>query len=245
MHQCPECPKAFAKQSKLDRHLISHSGEKPFKCDVCFQTFGRKDHLQRHSLQHKTSLVERKPFECTACFNRFANKHHLVRHTTYWCKVLVDRPQRVPKPKVRIKKTFECCEITFDKWSLFQSHLSQHSRTKTKVDKKPANKPAKRAKLTKTPEASETLLPDPVQAEALDIITAISGFNHPRTDPNRPLACLAPDCAYRFKRKYDLFRHFKSRHLLLPIQADPGSCSFGPHLQSNTLPILDGILAFD
>ena len=29
------CPKAFGKKNRLDRHLLTHSDDKPFVCDKC------------------------------------------------------------------------------------------------------------------------------------------------------------------------------------------------------------------
>ena len=44
-HACTLCPKKFTRPAELQRHIRVHTGEKPFKCELCHQGFRRKDHL--------------------------------------------------------------------------------------------------------------------------------------------------------------------------------------------------------
>ena len=39
---CPECDIPITSPSCLARHLRSHNGEKPFKCESCEATFSQK-----------------------------------------------------------------------------------------------------------------------------------------------------------------------------------------------------------
>ncbi|KAI8611366.1 hypothetical protein BC830DRAFT_1141495 [Chytriomyces sp. MP71] len=63
---CSVCSKAFPKYAKLKLHEMSHTGEKPFKCQFtgCEKTYARKNHLDVHVLSHETSIEARKPFKC-------------------------------------------------------------------------------------------------------------------------------------------------------------------------------------
>ncbi|XP_060938687.1 zinc finger protein 770-like [Limanda limanda] len=48
MHRCPDCPKAFPSPSKLKRHHLIHSGQKPFSCGACGKAFIQSHHLKLH-----------------------------------------------------------------------------------------------------------------------------------------------------------------------------------------------------
>jgi len=50
--KCFHCEKVFPDNSKLKRHLMTHSDDKPFSCDVCHKKFTRRDHLTRHKKLH-------------------------------------------------------------------------------------------------------------------------------------------------------------------------------------------------
>ncbi|XP_026872830.2 ras-responsive element-binding protein 1 isoform X1 [Electrophorus electricus] len=51
-HSCSICGKALSSASSLDRHMLVHSGERPYKCTACGQTFTTNGNMHRHMKIH-------------------------------------------------------------------------------------------------------------------------------------------------------------------------------------------------
>lgn len=54
-HKCKVCDKRFTRPSSLQTHMYSHTGEKPFSCEVegCGRHFSVVSNLRRHRKVHK------------------------------------------------------------------------------------------------------------------------------------------------------------------------------------------------
>lgn len=50
-HICSQCSSRFLCKSKLDRHMLTHSGHKPFAC-FCGKRFNQKSALKNHTRRH-------------------------------------------------------------------------------------------------------------------------------------------------------------------------------------------------
>ncbi|KAM9341553.1 zinc finger protein 711-like [Symphorus nematophorus] len=82
-HDCHTCLKGFPSLSKLQRHMMTHTGQRPFGCDMCGKRFRQKTHLRVHfrtHLWHEMVHTGLKPFHCLACGKAFRQAIHLKNH---------------------------------------------------------------------------------------------------------------------------------------------------------------------
>ena len=59
-YPCPHCLQTFTQRVNRDRHLYSHTGERPYECATCGDGFTRRDALRKHQLKcsHNVSTFE-------------------------------------------------------------------------------------------------------------------------------------------------------------------------------------------
>ena len=77
---CIYCGRDCHRLSDLKLHLRVHTGERPYKCDLCPATFARAATLTIHRRRH----TGEKPYRCTMCGMNFVTRHiyrtHILRH---------------------------------------------------------------------------------------------------------------------------------------------------------------------
>ncbi|KAG6463465.1 hypothetical protein O3G_MSEX013887 [Manduca sexta] len=149
---CPYCHRKFPWSSSLRRHVLTHTGQKPFKCPHCPLLFTTKSNCDRHLLRkhggsarailaepipdaisppqptNDARSVPERPFKCTSCpTSTFSSletlkKHMSSRHGT-------DSQPGSPNPEVDDNSdcglVFKChlCEASFGDRSAALAHL--------------------------------------------------------------------------------------------------------------------------
>ncbi|XP_074545352.1 zinc finger and BTB domain-containing protein 40 isoform X2 [Halichoeres trimaculatus] len=85
-HKCPTCSKVFTSAALLDKHKSTHTGSKPFSCDICNKSYqqlsglwyhNRTNHpdvFASHTRQLKTLV------QCDLCFKFFPSAASLTKH---------------------------------------------------------------------------------------------------------------------------------------------------------------------
>ena len=74
--KCDVCDKSFSLSGHLSKHKLTHNGEKPFKCDVCDKAYSRSSRVT----SHKQSHAGEKPLNCDMCDKSFSDSGNLKRH---------------------------------------------------------------------------------------------------------------------------------------------------------------------
>ena len=68
VYHCCLCEKMLSSFSSLNRHMLVHSGGRPFSCIFCSQTFTTKGNLHRHQRTHRMKMpcrgLEASPSDC-------------------------------------------------------------------------------------------------------------------------------------------------------------------------------------
>ncbi|XP_006893131.1 PREDICTED: zinc finger protein 621-like [Elephantulus edwardii] len=75
-YECKECGKIFRYNSKLVRHQMSHSREKPFKCKECGKAFKSSYDCIVHEKNH----IGKGPYECKVCGKALSSSTALTQH---------------------------------------------------------------------------------------------------------------------------------------------------------------------
>ncbi|XP_027014000.2 growth factor independent 1A transcription repressor a [Tachysurus fulvidraco] len=74
---CEMCGKTFGHAVSLEQHKVVHSQERIFSCKICGKSFKRSSTLSTHLLIHSDT----RPYPCQYCGKRFHQKSDMKKHT--------------------------------------------------------------------------------------------------------------------------------------------------------------------
>merc|ERR1712113_453491 len=74
--ECAICGKKFVCVTTMKRHLVTHTGEKPFSCKICGKQYTQKGNLRVHERTHRND----RPFQCQICHQKFYRKEPMQKH---------------------------------------------------------------------------------------------------------------------------------------------------------------------
>ncbi|XP_012278045.1 zinc finger protein 28 isoform X2 [Orussus abietinus] len=75
-HRCEICEKPFLRPSDIEKHMRTHTGEKPFNCNLCPKAFSQLAALHQHERTHTGD----KPYTCEICGKGFSQKANMTKH---------------------------------------------------------------------------------------------------------------------------------------------------------------------
>ena len=145
---CKYCDFSCALSSNLKRHMMKHSGEKPYKCELCDFVTNMPSYLKRHTQRHSVEKPYKhngeKPYQCKfcdyACFVASSLKVHLRIHTgekPYKCKSCDYEATTHSSLKVHARlhtgeKPYECglCGYACRDASTLKVHIRKHTGEK-------------------------------------------------------------------------------------------------------------------
>ncbi|CAB1422806.1 unnamed protein product [Pleuronectes platessa] len=110
--QCNVCGRYFSQAGNLQTHLRRHSGEKPYICELCGKSFTASGDVHRHKVVH----TGEKPHLCDICGRGFNNLSNLKEH----------------KRTHATDKTFTCdqCGKSFNTHRKLLKHKTRHAGEK-------------------------------------------------------------------------------------------------------------------
>ena len=138
-HKCEYCGATYSLKSKLDEHLVRHTGTKVYACEICGSLFPEKEEVENHiELVHSRE----KPYKCGICGAGFIKSQDLKVHEnihtwdlTFTCDVCgksFSKAEALRKHKEKVHDKDEghickLCNAVFEHKADLETHFETHN----------------------------------------------------------------------------------------------------------------------
>ncbi|XP_039754545.1 zinc finger protein 624-like isoform X2 [Pararge aegeria] len=122
-HECVPCGRRFISKAKRDLHMVKHTKDRPYVCDMCDKDFRHNIGL----LQHKRQVHDKeKTHLCQICSKRFFKKYNLQVHLS--STTIMKNHQMIHSDA----RNFACdlCDMAFKKPGYLRVHMISHTKEK-------------------------------------------------------------------------------------------------------------------